>query len=360
MNNTYRFERGGSTAEVMRVRFHTGVKAFVKFACVPEGISGGLAKPKHTIAHTTPEQKTQCLNMQKAYATTDTVALGRYGDMVEVTVRRVQKECGLDDIGIDSWIEKVESALPGIGVLVNQSALFTSLADGLSMNPILYDTLDKNTVKSLLKGIPSERIVKAAIHDLLLSEGDRHMGNVFLSEGSKMTLIDNDRALGFYYDKRRRGLDSVFLTNTYRNWQIFTNPITRTMDYRCHAEGGAIGFNYPPSVKTCMEKIAGMTKHEVMAEFRIPRAFVAELLQNRAKDMLTLGFEKALWKDLEDNGDVASYHRIRSEAEAAGTKPSYEWRTAYRPVPAAYCVVPGEPGHVKQPAYPDMDLLADN
>ena len=41
------------------------------------------------------------------------------------------------------------------------------------------------------------------------------------------------------------------------------------MDYRCHVPGGAIGFNYPPAFRACVDKWAGMSAGELEDEYGI-------------------------------------------------------------------------------------------
>ncbi len=40
------------------------------------------------------------------------------------------------------------------------------------------------------------------------------------------------------------------------------NPLL-LFDYRCHAPGGAIGFNYPDKLKQCLKDISAMTVDNV-------------------------------------------------------------------------------------------------
>ena len=57
-------------------------------------------------------------------------------------------------------------------------------------------------VKEMFNNVSGSDLVALALHDLLLSESDRHHGNVHIDENSDMRLIDNDSALGFGHGHR--------------------------------------------------------------------------------------------------------------------------------------------------------------
>jgi hypothetical protein len=55
------------------------------------------------------------------------------------------------------------------------------------------------------------------------------------------------------------------------------------LDYRCWVEGGEVGKNYPPKMKQCLARIAGMTHTEVEREYGMPNNKTAFNLWQRAK-----------------------------------------------------------------------------
>lgn len=57
------------------------------------------------------------------------------------------------------------------------------------------------------------QVLLASIFDLLLSEGDRHEGNIFFDESGHITLIDNEP---YAQNWRSSGVDSLFLPTTQR------------------------------------------------------------------------------------------------------------------------------------------------
>ena len=116
--------------------------------------------------------------------------------------------------------------------------------------------------------------------DLLTMQCDRHGQNAHLDESGKLTLIDNDQALGDAW--RPCGFDSLFLPTTQKhavNLLGFGNAlkmpggkeypeaehfnIMHAMDYRCHAPGGKIGDHFSPRFKQCLEGISTSTYRQV-------------------------------------------------------------------------------------------------
>lgn len=67
-----------------------------------------------------------------------------------------------------------------------------------------------------------------------------------------------------------------------------------TLDYRCHAPGGAIGFNYPHSVQMCLEKFSAMAPEDLKSMYGLLDIQDATMLHSRASDMLNRGFEWTL------------------------------------------------------------------
>jgi hypothetical protein len=144
-------------------------------------------------------------------------------------------------------------------------------ADSLSLDWNVSLMLDR------LRRVNSTQVVLAAIWDLLTMQCDRHGQNVFVDEQGGLTLIDLDQAFGDGW--RVCGVDSLFLPTTQKYminllgyWYVMkwsARPPRSTvspqvsLDYRCHAEGGAIGRNYPPRVKQCLQAIGSMEPVQV-------------------------------------------------------------------------------------------------
>mmetsp|Transcript_38673 Transcript_38673/g.122870 ORF Transcript_38673/g.122870 Transcript_38673/m.122870 type:complete len:226 (-) Transcript_38673:382-1059(-) len=142
------------------------------------------------------------MNMIKS-ASGKELTMERHKQMVELAVRKLQHACGLEGLGVDAWVENVVSPYPGYHMEqahIKQPALMMQPATGVSMNTLFAGGFDSLLNLALLVAkINSEDIRNIAIHDLLFSEGDRHDANVFVDETGKLTLIDNDQALGWSY-----------------------------------------------------------------------------------------------------------------------------------------------------------------
>lgn len=136
----------------------------------------------------------------------------------------------------------------------------------------------------MLHRVRSPEVVLAAIWDLLTMQCDRHGQNVYIDETGHLTLIDLDQAFGEAW--RVCGFDSLFLPTSQKHAINFLGyfyamkiqqggdsrkPDNKgsgmgaqaVMDYRCHAQGGAIGFNYPSQVGQCLKAISAMSAPEV-------------------------------------------------------------------------------------------------
>lgn len=74
-----------------------------------------------------------------------------------------------------------------------------------------------------------------------------------------------------------------------------THPLPLVvLDYRCHVPQGTIGFNYPPKVQKCLEKFSKLGPGNIMQEFDMWEMRDAQVLFQRATDMLEMGFEWTL------------------------------------------------------------------
>ncbi|KAG2488696.1 hypothetical protein HYH03_012697 [Edaphochlamys debaryana] len=229
-----------------------------------------------------------------------------------VAQQKVMEECGLMDVTIKVWPARVNAIVPGYGVHITWDGLWMERAPGLSLNMLSYGRTSPHMTEAV-RGIFGDklngtRIVQAALFDGLSSQCDRHGQNVFMTDKGDITLIDNLQALT--YDWQNCIMDSIFLPGTQKHaiirwggsivWKAkgakrkrSVNPMV-VMDYRCFVEGGKIGTNYPPQVKQCLTKLAGMTPQTILKEYGFPHLESAAVLHSRAKAMITKGFEWAL------------------------------------------------------------------
>jgi len=261
MGYPIKFEAGASSAIVLWGKTHTGKKIFSKFVCIP------ALRPKSTRAHAPASERETKECIAKMHPKDPlTLTHERFKQLVELSVRKIATDCGLGHLGGDVWVERVKSVFPGVpdNLPVEQTALMMEVADGVSINSLVNTAFSRVKLKTMAEKIDKSLIRDMAVHDLLLSESDRHNGNVFINEEGKLSLIDNDGALGWAPVGDGRGqsqplpLDSMFVPNTARWNQNVNNKELAWLDYRCHVDGGAIGTNYPPKAAQCMAKIADM------------------------------------------------------------------------------------------------------
>eukprot|EP00854_Cymbomonas_tetramitiformis_P006479 gene6479-7768_t len=223
------------------------------------------------------------------------------------SLMKLSEECGLDHVNIKEWLEPLRSVIPGTGQRIEErETIFAEFAEGASLEILNLRVKPKQQV-GLIQSVPHEQIFFSALFDLLFVQGDRHGENVFITSNSSIKLIDTR-------DTTLTMLDSLFLPGTFilqrnmiGNEGIFlkTKPTQErrtshwpqlTLDYRCHVPGGAIGFNYPPKVKTCIANFQAQTADELQRNYHLPTLRHAQHLSAVAKDLHSLGFEEALAK----------------------------------------------------------------
>jgi len=129
------------------------------------------------------------------------------------------------------------------------------------------------------------RLAELAISELLFAGGDTNIGNVFMTPEGMVNIIDHDS-----YMEERAMCNSVFLPGTSH---MIKKPALRALDYRCYTPGGVIGKNYPPGLKQCIEKIAGMHVTEVEKTYVLPNMLANKLLW-RAQSLNRDGFEATM------------------------------------------------------------------
>eukprot|EP00898_Chlorokybus_atmophyticus_P009266 jgi/Chlat1/96/Chrsp1S03208 len=250
-----------------------GDEAYVKLMCVPH------VKQRGSMKFVNYQDKEQAATCRKDIARNRTL-------VTVLAVQRLAEECGLLDIIIKARVEDIDAAMPMTGARIRQEALWMQTAPGAPLHALANEHYPVASLQRLLARVPSKQVLKAATFDLLFSMANRHAGDVYFTESGVMTLIDNDDAF--------RPINSVFLPSTLSHAELQGNIAARTLDYRCHARGGAIDTNYPPQVHACMAKFIALSPEELKSAYGLYARVQAVILQRRARDMLELGFEQAL------------------------------------------------------------------
>jgi hypothetical protein len=60
------------------------------------------------------------------------------------------------------------------------------------------------------------------------------------------------------------------------------------LDYRCHVANGRLGTSFPPALARCMQHFVDTSPEELRRKYLIPRHDQAELLRERARDLLQM------------------------------------------------------------------------
>ncbi len=60
------------------------------------------------------------------------------------------------------------------------------------------------------------------------------------------------------------------------------NPLL-LLDYRCHAEGGALGTSFPGRLTQCMRHVGALTPSQIQIEYGYPSASMAQAIRNRSR-----------------------------------------------------------------------------
>eukprot|EP00899_Mesostigma_viride_P013477 jgi/Mesvir1/2212/Mv09857-RA.1 len=284
--HAYPIETGASGAIILMAHFGDGrPPAFVKFICVP-----GVQVTSSYIFYAGKTGVDAC--KQKAQA-------GNYMLLNTMSVERMAAECGLDDLSVRSWTEQVYAAQPRTNALVDQQGVFSTAAPGVSLNSIMNQGMPRMSfeeMKAIADKMNGTKILRAAVFDVLFSNVDRHPGNVFVTESGHMTLIDNDQVFGTI---NKAYIDSVFIPTTDRHavgQRGGKGAFAKALDYRCHAKGGKLGFDYPPSVERCMQRFSRMSPEELMHKYGMTSVRHAAAVQERSTQLLTLGFEATIEK----------------------------------------------------------------
>ncbi len=72
---------------------------------------------------------------------------------------------------------------------------------------------------------------------------------------------------------------------------------------------GKIKTQYSPPMRTCLEGLAASSVEDIVTRYGFATAKPAEILRQRAADMLRMGFERALLKSPPHSSDSFIYQR---------------------------------------------------
>ena len=312
----------------------SGGAGVVKTRCFAKRYADGSAYAKGTCGEEGDETKTD-------FAAQEEQDLAR-----SLAVSKLAERCGLADVSVRQWRERVRTAHPLSGEKFEGDVLFMDRAPGVSLEKLTRSPPDKPTVsgatvdppahlrlvRDALAAADSRKIVRAALFDFLFGQCDRHAQNVFWTVEGDFAFIDNDQALGRGW---KACVANSFLIpgsekftiarfgNTHVNGDAppikDANPQV-VLDYRCHAgERGEIGHAFPKAFAECTAWLDENADdvNKVREAFGFPSAADAEFIANRARSLRRRGFENALRraqydarKAFLDGGKDKDTHRV--------------------------------------------------
>ncbi|KAK3286493.1 hypothetical protein CYMTET_5953 [Cymbomonas tetramitiformis] len=214
------------------------------------------------------------------------------------------------------YIKPLRTVIPGRGWKVDLSeAVSMSFAPGMSFSHIRAGgaQIPPEKLLALLDRINGTHVTLAAIFDLLVLQGDRHAENVHLSEGGRLTLIDN-------LDKSFVFPNSIFLPQTFISERMYVgngavrDAVTKKLasfadgspskaawprlklDYRCHEDKRG---KLPEGVNECLAKLSSMGPAGIRSRYSMPE-LTAEQFHSRVLVLKQRGFKKALLEALKN------------------------------------------------------------
>ena len=240
-----------------------------------------------------------------------------------LAVSKLAERCGLADVSVRQWRERVRTAHPLSGEKFEGDVLFMDRAPGVSLERLTRSPPDKPVVSGATVNPPAHRrlvhdalaaadsrkIVRAALFDFLFGQCDRHAQNAFWTVEGDFAFIDNDQALGRGW---KACVANSFLIPGSEKFTIarFGNahvngdapPIVDAnpqvaLDYRCHAgERGEIGHAFPKAFAECAAWLDENADDVSMVReaFGFPSDADAEFVAKRARSLRRRGFEGAL------------------------------------------------------------------
>ena len=308
----YTNEPGATAASVFEADSAraSGGAGVVKTRCFAKRYADGRAYAQGTCGEG-DEKKTD-------FAAADEQDLAR-----SLAVSKLAERCGLADVSVRQWRERVRTAHPLSGEKFEGDVMFMDRAPGVSLERLTRSPPDKPVVSGATVNPPAHRrlvhdalaaadsrkIVRAALFDFLFGQCDRHAQNAFWTVEGDFAFIDNDQALGRGW---KACVANSFLIPGSEKFTIarFGNahvngdapPIKDAnpqvvLDYRCHAgERGEIGHAFPKAFAECAawldENADDVSK--VREAFGFPSDADAEFVAKRARSLRRRGFEGAL------------------------------------------------------------------
>jgi hypothetical protein len=259
-----------------------------------------------------------------------------------VAMQALADECGIADVAVRHWRERIQSSNPNTGDKIDSEVLFMDRAQGVSLEQLTRQRPDRiivngnlvsapSTVKfvhDVVNAVDSAKIVRAALFDVLMGQCDRHGQNMFITIDGDITLIDSDQAFGRGW--RRCVVDSVMIPGSekytiarYGNNHVFGNsPPTRDvnvqtlLDYRCHVPNGEIGGMYPFKFKTCIKWLSNATVPSIVERFGFTADDDAKFVRERAASLLNLGFEQTV---------LNAQRTLREDGTQTGKAKTFDW-----------------------------------
>ncbi|MEW5313837.1 MAG: hypothetical protein WDW38_005372 [Sanguina aurantia] len=253
-----------------------------------------------------------------------------------LAIQRISKDCGFEDMVPRVWIDKIDGVVPSNsyyqapGYHIRWYGLWMEYVNGISLENFLHRGLPvrfppEYVINFFENRINKTQAVRAAMFDLLTSQCDRHAQNVFVDEGGSLHLIDNEAAM--QHSWKTCGFDSILvptsqkqeiirLSNQFVNKLVTVEQAPRqhadpqlTLDYRCWVDtpNEEIGNAYPPKLKQCLARMAGMTLPELQEAYGMQDAHSANVLHRRASDMHNHGFEWTFKYGWPQNLDTKRY-----------------------------------------------------
>ena len=239
-----------------------------------------------------------------------------------LAVSKLAERCGLGDVAVRQWRERVRTAHPLSGEKFEGDVLFMDRAPGVSLDRLTRSHPDEMVVSGkktappahvrlvhdVLAAMDGRKIIRSALYDFLFGQCDRHAQNAFVTVEGDFVFIDNDQSLG----RGWKGCvansflipgSEKFTVARFGNMHVngdappsdLANPQV-VLDYRCHAgESGEIGFGFPANFSSCVEWLAENAEvAQVEEEFGFPSSADAEFIMQRARSLRKRGFEGAL------------------------------------------------------------------
>lgn len=226
-------------------------------------------------------------------------------------------ECGIGDVTVRHWRERIRSSHPTLGDKINGDVLFMDRAPGVSLEMFTRTAPEAVIVRGtkikprsphrlrhgVLSALDNKKVLRGALFDVLFGQCDRHGQNIFVTGDGEMTFIDNDQAYGEGW--RRCAVDSVMIPGSekftivrYGNNHVHgEQPPQKNMniqvllDYRCHAPGGKLGENYPPAFRRCAAMLRESSVQEIADRFGFEELKEASFVKKRARMLMEYGFE---------------------------------------------------------------------